>query len=90
MTPDKRTTHLNPADQPNSTPDPGGNEQIDNYLRQSLNIAWVKLQELDEPSALTDAKAYLAYRLRIVGPWPDSPQPEAFPFVQKGGIQEGE
>ncbi len=71
-------------------PDPGGNENIDNYLRQALNIAWVELEAENEASGLGDAKRYIEHRLRYVGPWPDSPQPEAFPFIQKSGNQEGE
>jgi hypothetical protein len=71
--------------------DPGGNEAIDNYLRQALNIAYV---ELGSPPIgqrrLGEAITYVANRLMRIGPWPDSPQPEAFPFVQKSGNQIGE
>jgi hypothetical protein len=86
--PPTRTTPLNLADQPNSNPNfpQSGNENIDNYLRQALNIAWVMLGG----GPLEESKAYVSKRLENITSWADSPQPEAFPFVQNGGIQEGE
>jgi hypothetical protein len=77
--------------------DAGGNEQIDNYLRAALNIAWVELEGPKiyvsgpgSPPDLDDCQRYIRARLERITPWPDSPQPEAFPFIQKSGSQEGE
>jgi hypothetical protein len=70
--------------------DPVGNEQIDNYLRQALNIAWVELDGPKERVRLSKAIDYVAHRLLRITSWPDSPQPETFPFVQKSGNQPGE
>jgi hypothetical protein len=69
--------------------DPGGNEQIDGYLRDALNIAWVELGGNLRPITLDEAITYLTSRLLSITPWPDAPS-EAFPFVQKSGTQEGE
>jgi hypothetical protein len=74
------------AEMMSDNPPQNGNENIDNYLRQALNIAWVMLGG----GPLEEAKAYVSKRLGNITSWADSPQPEAFPFVQQSGNQEGE
>ena len=62
-------------------------ETIDGYLRTALNEACVSVPEGSPILDLEQSKEVLRERLRVIKSWPDSPEPDAFPFVQKSGSQ---
>lgn len=66
-----------------------GAKQIDDYLRDALNIAYVELtsEHTKNKITLAEAKKYVQARLKTVGSYPNSPDPSAFPFTEPPGTQ---
>lgn len=63
-------------------------EQINNYLRPALNLVWAKLKEEGRGAvSLDEAKTELKSILDTTGPYPESPDPNAFPFTTRSGSQ---
>jgi len=62
-------------------------ETIDGYLRTALNEASDSVPEGSPILDLEQSKEVLRERLRVIKSWPDSPEPDVFPFVQKSGSQ---